>query len=802
MYKVAIAKNIKKSWVSSELAWNDFTHMFENPTVLNVDDFSSLDADAKNELKMSAGGYFAGELTSSQRRKSSVKSRSMLVLDLDFARPDFWDRYRLMVGTKALAHTTFSHTNDNWKVRLILPTNREMTTNEYQAVSRKVAEQVGMQYFDDVSFRPTQLAYFPVVTDIDNYNTWICDGEVLQVDRILNLYENWENIAEWAGVAKPVVSGGRRKATEIGGIVGLFNKTYTVSQAIEKFIPEIYVPTDVENRWTYALGSQTGGLLIYDNDTLAYSYHSSDPLSDGHEHTAFDVVRVHQFGSFDNPTVDFTKRFSYIQMCEIAANDEKVRLKKSEQAKLDFEKFNEVSEDRTGKELIVSIDDDIKTLEKIFEHGEINKKTGELKPTIRNFALIFKYDKRLNDLFVDNVFSGMQEIRIPNFWSNDLDPRLLGRKTKYISNIDISTIRSYIETRYKIRNVGKLEDIINIEFNKNKINPPADYIKKCAEKWDGVARLDTVFCDVLGVENTEYSRKVCGRFFMGACKRVVEPACKFDIVPVLIGTQQGEGKSTFVQKFAKHWASDTLQNMKDKSALEQIRGKWIVEIAEMSAMKNSEIETVKHFLTKQVDSYRPAYGRNLQDYLRTCVFIATTNDYRFLRDITGNRRFWPLVTNPKKSKYPVWNLDENYIDQIWGEAYTRMMKGEKIFFDRQEELEYKGIKDKHALHDITFSIIESKLDVKVPENWDGWWLADRMHYYENLTLQKEQGVKLLDTICIAQIWCEILGKDKSNLTKFKAKTIGQQLVQTGKWKRSDKTIKTKIYGRQRTFTRI
>lgn len=166
---------------------------------------------------------------------------------------------------------------------------------------------------------------------------------------------------------------------------------------------------------------------------------------------------------------------------------------------------------------------------------------------------------------------------------------------------------------------------------------------------DNVERLERLFIDYLGAEDNAYARYITKKVIVACVGRIFNPGCKFDLMLVLVGPQ-GCGKSTIIKKLGKKWFSDTLNSINDKNAYEQIKGQWIVEVAELSALKKADVESIKHFLSKSEDTYRGAYLKWAETHKRQCVLIGTTNTHELLKDATGNRRFLPLDVSPDKAK--------------------------------------------------------------------------------------------------------------------------------------------------------
>ena len=199
-------------------------------------------------------------------------------------------------------------------------------------------------------------------------------------------------------------------------------------------------------------------------------------------------------------------------------------------------------------------------------------------------------------------------------------------------------------------------------------HPIREFIENLPE-WDKVPRVDTLLIDYLGADDNEYVRAVTRKTLCAAIKRVLYPGCKFDSMLVLNGPQ-GVGKSTLIAKLAGEWFSDSLNlgDTKDKTAAEKLQGYWILEIGELAGLKKAEVETLRSFLSRQNDIYRAAFGKRATPHLRQCVFFGTTNaESGYLRDTTGNRRFWPVKTPGTGIKHS-WDLTPELICQIWAET--------------------------------------------------------------------------------------------------------------------------------------
>ena len=289
-------------------------------------------------------------------------------------------------------------------------------------------------------------------------------------------------------------------------------------------------------------------------------------------------------------------------------------------------------------------------------------KHGKPLSTVDNFLKILQFDNKFKDLSL-NEFSYCPE-------------KLVDGQRERWTDVDDSLTRQYIEKKYRIHNKDKLSDALKIYFYKKSYHP----IKQIIEgvEWDGVERIPTLLIKWLKCNDNDYSREVSRLIFAGGINRLYSPGCKFDDVPVLIGTKQGEGKSTFVRWLALR--DDFFAEVCDiegQRGIEALEGAWICEIAELLALtKIKEVEAVKAYITKQSDKYRRPFDKRISEIKRQCIFIGTTNKEQFLTDKTGNRRFYPIKVN--SSGYELFEHKEDIqadILQAWAEAKAKYDKG-------------------------------------------------------------------------------------------------------------------------------
>jgi predicted P-loop ATPase len=229
-------------------------------------------------------------------------------------------------------------------------------------------------------------------------------------------------------------------------------------------------------------------------------------------------------------------------------------------------------------------------------------------------------------------------------------------------------IRLLLDRRFQLP-VSKdlLRTVVTDTARLNTFHPVRDYLNSL--QWDHVERIDKWLTTYGGVEDSEYSRAVGALLLVAAVRRVRQPGCKFDEMVILEHEVQGTDKSTALATLAvrEEWFSDDLPlTIEGKQVIEALRGRWIIEAGEMSGMRRTEIGHLKSFLSRQIDRARLAYARLVSEVPRQCVIVGTTSDLEYLRDTTGNRRFWPV----RCQRFDIDALRRDR-DQLWAEAAAR-----------------------------------------------------------------------------------------------------------------------------------
>ena len=208
---------------------------------------------------------------------------------------------------------------------------------------------------------------------------------------------------------------------------------------------------------------------------------------------------------------------------------------------------------------------------------------------------------------------------------------------------------------------------------------------------------------------------------------------------------------------------------------------------------------MKHFISKSEDSFRPAYARTSEIYPRQCVFFGTTNDSEFLRDPTGNRRFMPVDVVPNNAKKDVFMELDDEIDQIWAEAVVLYKSKEKLYLSHEAEQIAKNEQSSHSESDERKGIVEAYLDRKLPDNWDSMDLYQRRDFLVDELNPK--GTTPRDYVCVAEIWCECLGRNREDMDRYKTREINDLLKSMPEWEPCKSTKNFPIYGKQKYYVR-
>lgn len=782
---IAIGMSISsKVWKNTKTTWSNLVQKLATPVVTaeTYKRFMSATKEEQSKIK-DVGGFVGGFLTNGRRDKTNVLYRQLITLDIDFSHENFWWDFTMLFDCAAVIHSTHKSCPEKPRHRLIIPLDREVSQEEYQAIARKVAGDLNIDLFDQSTFDVNRLMFWPSVSSDMEYYFEFQNGPFLEADYILGLYNDWHDTSEWptATDSTDVIMQAIKKQEDPEdkkGIIGVFCRTYTIQEAIETFLSDVYAPAG-EGRYTYINGSTAAGLIVYD-DKFAYSHHGTDPAG-GRLCNAFDLVRIHKFGHLDTGKEKEDKdKKSFKAMEEFASKDANTKKHIAEEkfAEAKFE-FAEEAKAEVPEEYDTSWTQEL----------DANTK-GEYENSANNLNIIIEHDQFLKDVFKLNIFDNKRYVTRSLPWRkvDTVEP---------LRDVDYSGVRNYIECVYGIVSSQKVDDALALEFERKKFHPIRDYIQ--AQKWDEKQRINTLLIDYFGADDNLYTRAAIRKMLVAAVARVFEPGVKFDTALILVG-DQGTYKSTFIKKLGMDWFSDTFTTVQGKESFEQIQGAWLIEMAELSGLKKAEVESIKHYISKREDMFRPAYGRTVETYKRQCVFFGTTNNKDFLRDPTGNRRFMPIDVRPEYATKSVNDdLTQDEINQIWAEAYQLYLAKEPLYLVGDEDIIAKIEQHKHSEADERKGIIEEYLNTKFPDDWDKMDLYDRRRWLED-PLSKN-GTVQKDFVCIAEVWCECLGKDKTEMSRYNTREVNEILRSLPEWEAIASTKNFPLYGKQKYYKR-
>lgn len=786
--RIAVGNSrMDKKWKNKDMSWDDFKQKCSQTirTTETVAEYRKMSKPAQDNAK-DVGGFVGGALKQGKRKNGFVDGRSMLTLDLDHAVPEVWDAVTMLFDFKCLMYSTHKHTPEAPRVRLIIPLSREVSAEEYAPVSRMVAKDIGMEMVDDTCHEAARLMYWPSTSSDGVFLFESQDGPMLNPDDILARYKDWHDTSEWpmssrqSEIVKRTIAK-QADPLEKEGMVGAFCRAYSIEEAIDTFIPDIYKPSAMAGRYDYIPADSSAGVVIYD-DKFAYSHHATDPAC-GQLMNAFDVVRIHKYGALDDkakPDTSPSKMPSFKAMVDFAIKDEKVKLQLAKERELqaadDFDDGNDVNW-QTKLEL---------------------DKNGGISESLTNFVTILRYDQRLHEIAYNEHSCGISIRDAELLPWEQLKPGW--------SDADLASLTAYLDRVYHIFSPSKLKNALLTITAERSFHPIKEYLEGLPA-WDGKKRLETLLIDYLGAEDSSYVRAVTRKTLVAAVARVYEPGIKFDTVLVLSGPQ-GIGKSMFFAKLGGVWFSDslTISDMRDKTGAEKLQGFWIMEIGEMNGIKKVEVETVKSFASRQDDKFRVAYGTVVESHPRQCVICGTSNSQHFLRDVTGNRRFWPVQVTGECEKHP-WNMDKALLEQIWTEALTLYNAGEELIL-KGTDAEMAAEKQQEALeNDDREGLVREYLDKLLPADWAKLSLSEKRMYLagDEFTTQNRAGVAPRDKVCNLEIWAECFGREPANIRKQDSYELNAIMAKLDGWKRYDGNKSGKLsfkdYGSQIAYVR-
>lgn len=783
MCKVSLCNRRTNSrYKNQEKPWEWLKEKNRTPvrTTETVEEYPKLPKAERDALK-DQGGFVGGWLKDGVRKNGHVLCRSVGALDADHI-PEGVNFPALvrekLGGFDWFLYSTHRHTPAAPRFRLVVLFDREVSEEEYPPLMRQVAKDIGMDYFDDSTYQANRMMYWASCPSDGQFVFNESSGQALPADRYLGRYADWKDTSQWpVSSREPEIlkQAAERQQDPLNkeGVVGAFCRTYfPVQIALEAFLPDVYAPTEIDGRWDYIPADSTAGVVIYD-DRFVYSHHTTDPAC-GKLLNAFDIVRIHKFGN------DETKKSSR-EMAEFALQQDAVKLRmdkeRMESAEADFGDYD--ASDRAWTAQL-----------------SYRAKTNELENTTRNLLLILRNDPVCGCFAFNEMAGKVQVISDPpwprpegnSWWRDGDDAQLKAWLDEHYT--------TFSDRNYKVAFTKAAEDRI--------FHPVRDYLNALPE-WDGKPRAETLLIRCLEADDTPYVRAVTRKLLAAAVARIYAPGIKFDSVLVLDG-RQGIGKSTVFRMLAgdPYYAETlSLTDMNDKSGSEKLQGMWFVEIGELAGMRKADIEKVKAFLSTTDDQYRVAYGQWVESHPRSCVIVATVNGERgYLRDITGNRRFW-IVKCRQEDMARKFDLTGEERDQVWAEAKVLWQQGEKLWLEGDLITAAEEAARDAMEADDRLGMVEEYLETPLPENWEEMDLYQRRSYLTDRSDPAQPGGKIRRTrVSNAEIWAECFGRNPSEMKPADSYAIAALMVRFKDWQRTEKIRRLPIYGRQRLYERL
>lgn len=753
-------KRDSRHWESGEITWDEFAGLMLTP------------ASSK-----ACGNYVLGRFkpttvhhpgdkhpcTNLHRSKTAIQSRSALTLDVDYPGADFREKVAAL-EVAHIIHTTFSSTEEEPRYRLIVPTSRELTPDEYHTAAAALMQQLGEEQFDRGSVQPERYMFLPSERRKGMFWYSVAAGPLANAEKLLEGFQ-----ADLSTLPLPRPNRTKRDPFAIEGTIGAFNRAYSdIALAIEDYnLP--YEDAGAE-RWQLVGSSAAAGMGIV-APGLVFSHHANDPAY-GQTCSAFDLVRLHLFHIMDEnskPGTPINKLPSTLAMLDLASRDVRVV---TELVGLDFDQdMNDIAVATTGD----------------WRLGlRRNSRTGKPTDDIVNWDLISNNDPSFTGLYFNELSLAIET-------STDLPWRKLTAGRETFTSGDRSSLALYIERTYDIRPARSyLDDLVNDRALNHRINPVLEYLKGL--KWDGVSRIETC---LPGVTPTPFTRMAARKSLVAAVARMYQPGVKWDHMLVLYGPE-GMGKSRWIDLMSRGY-SVNLGRISDKDTLIAMQRAWIMTADEGHSLRKADFDAQKEFLTRTSDVFRMPYEREAQVHKRHMVIWGTTNDEVFLRRQEGNRRFLIVRCQQKANEE---TLLPEYIDQVWAEAVHLYHRGEQLWLAEEEDQMAAGEREDFTEEDALTGIIQEYVNTPVPDDWDNTSPLDRQMWFMNSRDELEaQGTRRIDEVCSVQIWVEAMGRRYGDHKRSDLLDINNALKQLPGWSALPGRRRSPGYGPQLIFRR-
>lgn len=720
------------------------------------------------------GAYMAGKATSTSRKDSQVEYRSMVTLDADNADTELPARVEGL-GLTALVHSTYSHTTDKPRYRVIIPLmGPGLIEEEYPRAARGLMEALGKEQFDKTCDQPKRIMFWPSAAKPDQYEVYSYDAEPATAQGLLGRFGGFSAPPEHK-------RGPKRDPYKLPGVVGAFNRLYDMARAVEEFnLPYEQVG---ENRWHYTPSESAGGVCVYP-DGYVYSNHASDPAG-GRALCMFDLVAMHKFADLDEEADT---------PLNVAPKD-RPSIQKAMQ---EFTELPDVKAEMMGVNIgPLGKGEATDWVSKLHVHP----KTGKTVDEVHNWDLITEHDPVLQGLAYNTM--NLATVTLCDFPWRKVTPG----KNDQLTNADRVQISSHIQRTYNMRRPSKeqVNDAIDVVAQDHSFHPVEEYLEGL--QWDGASRIETW----LPGEVNGYKRSIARLVAVQAVARMLDPGIKVDNCLILAGGE-GLGKSWFIERMGHGWTC-TLGPIDRGNARDTIMimsRSWIAVADEGYSLKKADSDNMKNFITRTHDEVRLPYARETEILPRRQVIWGTTNDPTFLRAQEGNRRF--LIVNVTE-KLDFDKYTREYVDQVWAEA-VHIWKESRAKYgvegnpdlrlnDAEEEVA-KGMRVEATEEEPLVGLIQDYLDTPVPENWERMPIDDRVSWLRNAEQGLvKPGTHRIERVCSLEIWMVLLGNSRGKMSRVESLEIAEALRKVPGWESSGaRRARFPFFGQQRFFSRV
>ena len=272
---------MERRWNNVEMELDEFIERISHTirTAETVEQYMKMTKARQDAIK-DVGGYVGGRLKGGRRKKDCVEYRTIITLDIDHAVPGLIEQIEMLYGYRCFVYSTHKHTPENPRLRLVILLSRPVSPDEYVAVARKVAEDIGIEMFDDTTYEPSRLMYWPSTSSDGEFIFRDIEGEPLNPDNVLSRYKDWRDSSEWPVSSRQqnIVQREMRKQADPlskDGVIGAFCRTYSIEEAIANLLSDVYQPSSMPGRYDYIPADSQAGVVIYEGK-FAYSHHATD----------------------------------------------------------------------------------------------------------------------------------------------------------------------------------------------------------------------------------------------------------------------------------------------------------------------------------------------------------------------------------------------------------------------------------------------------------------------------------------------------------------------------------------------